>query len=242
MRSPQDHAPGRVLPFRPRNPECCIDPSGPAAEIMMHVGQHVAAHLGPIERTLHRDSAHPFHVVLFHVPPSRERPFHSLITAGMSQRAMTPPPGAEGCTHAELVVLLPPEWDLSHEGLGKLRNSWPLRELEELARMPHEHGGWLWCGHTTANGHPPEPYAPGTRFAGALMTHPERLPRAFQDLRLDDRTIHFLAFMPLYREELLWLLRHGKGPFMARLSAHGVTEIVDPARSSVLAGRSRPPA
>jgi len=237
MRLPDDHARGRVLPFRSREREDCCFPGSEAADIMMRVGQHVNEHVGPIDRTLHRDADHPLSIVLFHVPPSKERPFHALVTAGMSQLAMKPPRGAEGCTHAELVLLLPPEWDLSPEGLGNLRNTWPLREIELLARMPHEEGTWLWCGHSMGNGHPLEPLAPSTRFVGGLMVHPDRLPRAFQNLRLEDRTIHFLAYVPLYRDELGWLLRHGKTLFTKRMAAAGVTELLDPTRPSILARR-----
>jgi hypothetical protein len=209
---------------------------------MMRVGQHVAKHVGPIAQTLHHDVPHPLSVVLFHVPPHEGRPFHAVVTAGMSHHAMTPPRGAEGCTHVELVALLPPEWDLSPEGLRKLQNAWPLRELESLARMPYDHGDWLWCGHSMANGHPAMPYGPGTNFAGALLVHPERLLPGLGDLKLDDRLIHFLAFLPVYRDELHWILRRGKAPFYRRMDAAGFTEIIDTSRPSVLARPPRPSA
>src|SRR5688572_2994854 len=129
MRAGDEHGPGRLLAFRSRARKGCVDPASGAAELMMRVGRHVEQHVGPIAQTLHHDSDHPMNVVLFHVPPSADRPFHSVVTAGMSHLAMKPPRGAEDCTHAELVVLLRPEWDLTPEGLRTLRNAWPLREL-----------------------------------------------------------------------------------------------------------------
>ena len=55
------------------------------------------------------------HIDLHWVKPTAERPFHTLVTSGMSNLPMTTPPGAEEVRYAELSICLPADWKLSEE-------------------------------------------------------------------------------------------------------------------------------
>ena len=55
------------------------------------------------------------HIDVHWVQPTPKRPYHTLVTSGMSDKPMTVPAGAEHLRFAELMLCLPPEWQMSME-------------------------------------------------------------------------------------------------------------------------------
>jgi Suppressor of fused protein (SUFU) len=194
-------------------------------QVIEAVTGHVERYVGSIDFVLHESRSHLVHVDVHHVAPGgRNRPFHTLVTIGMSQRAMTVPAGAESFAYAELFLLLPPEWDVSV--------AWPIRLLRQLARYPHEQGTWLGCGHTIRS----DQDDPGGRlsddvpFCAVLLTDPVALGGELAERRLPDRSIHFYQLIPLYREEIRFALRHGTGALLARFTQYQMSDIADSGR------------
>jgi len=189
------------------------------------VTRHIERHAGPIDFVLHESRSHLVHIDVHHVAPDGDRPFHTLVTNGMSQRAMSVPAGAEELAYGELFLLLPPEWDLSI--------AWPIRLLRELARYPHERDTCLGCGHTIQNGQSgtsARPYGDGVRFCATLLTHPVTLSAELAERRLPGRSIHFYQLIPLFLEETRFALRHGTDALLARFAQYQMSDIVDPGR------------
>jgi hypothetical protein len=194
------------------------------------VGRHVERHVGPIDFVYHETDSRLVHVDVHHVPPDSRRPFHTLVTSGMSQRAMNVPPGGPSYRHAELFALLPRHWRLD---LEDGRWSWPIRELRDLARYPHQESTWLGCGHTVQNGRPPAPYDRSTGFCASILTRPVSLSGGFARLRYADRRILFYQFIPIYEEELRFALQHTSNALLARFAQYEATDVIDTARPNV---------
>jgi hypothetical protein len=194
------------------------------------VPRHVERRVGRIDFALHESQSHLVRIDVHHVPPRNGRPFHTLVTSGMSERAMSVPASAPHLAHAELFLLLPPEWNTSIV--------WPVRLLQQLARYPHERETWLGCGHTVLNGTSAKPFASGLPFCAALLTHPVTLESDFSELRLRNRTIHFYQVVPLYREEIRFALRHGCDALLARFAQYQTSDVADPLRASAIRERS----
>jgi hypothetical protein len=186
------------------------------------VTRHVESHVGPIDFVLHESRSHLVHIDVHHVPPAEGRPFHTLVTSGMSQRAMSVPPDAGETSYAELFALLPAQWNMS--------TPWPVQLLRELARYPHEWETWLGCGHTVQNGTPADPYGVGVPFCATLLTHPVSLPMEVAQLTHSRRSIHLYQIVTLYREELRFALQHGTDALLARFAQYQVSDLVDPER------------
>jgi hypothetical protein len=169
-----------------------------------------------------------------HVIPATEgRDSITLFTTGMSDRPMTVDPRAVGApAYAELMMRLPKGWPLGED-------SWPVRWLRRLARLPHEHATWLGWGHTIPNGDPAAPLAPGVPFTGFIIAPPTSLDEQDSVVRTPDRSIAIYAIYPLHPDELAHKLAHGADALFELLDAAGVTDEVDPARPSVLATRRR---
>jgi hypothetical protein len=130
-------------------------------DLIEAVTDHVERHLGLGEYVLHEAVSPGVHVDLLPSPATEERPYSVVVTCGMAELPMRAPDDDEvrHLTHAELFVLLPPDWPLYGEALQDERNWWPMRMLKTLARLPHDFDSWLWEGHTVPNFDPPEPYA-----------------------------------------------------------------------------------
>jgi hypothetical protein len=210
--------PCRERLFRPR------DHAQGDIQVIEAVTRHVERHVGPIDFVLHESRSPLVHIDVHHVSPDDDRPFHTLVTSGMSQRAMTVPAGSEDVAYGELFLLLPPEWDVSI--------AWPIRLLRELARYPHEWGTWLGCGHTIQNGSAADPYGDHVRFRATLLTHPVTLGAELAERKLPSRSIHFYQLIPLYLEEIRFALRHGPDALLARFAQYQMSDLVDPGRQN----------
>ena len=215
--------------------------SGGDDSLIEAVSDHVGAHLGG-DMVLHEMVSPTVHVDLLPSPATEDRPFTVVTTCGMAELPMRPPDDDEvrDLTHAELFVLLPPDWPLDQESMQDERHWWPLRLLKTLARFPHEYDAWLWTGHTVPHGDPPEPYAENTELCGALVMPPMLVPEEFEVLeRPDAAPIHFLMVLPLHADEMELKLRKGLDALYDRFDAANVDPIIDPARPSVVAPRRK---
>jgi hypothetical protein len=201
------------------------------------VVQHVSAHLGEPANVLHELVSPYVHVDIHVVDPTEDAPWFTLVTSGMSERAMTAPDG--GLRYAELMLQLPPRWPGLEEdaATGREEDLWPLTLMQDLARLPHQFDTLLWAGHTVPNGDPPSPYARGTKLCGALLLRPATTPEEFDTLRFGDHEISFFAVYPLHAGEMQHKLAHGVNALAALFDDAEVTELLDTQRPSVVPGR-----
>ena len=199
------------------------------------VVRHIERHLGPIESVFHELVSDAVHLDVHWVKPTPARPFHRLVTSGMSDRPMKVPPNLDAPRHIELVVTLPERWDIGAHAFQNENWYWPLRLLKTLARFPHKYDTWIGEGHTVTNDDPPQPFAAGTRLCGTILLALQHVPEAFRELRLPDgRTIRFLAVVPVHDAEMTLKTRSGTEALLERLRKAGVTDAIEPARPSVV--------
>jgi hypothetical protein len=200
------------------------------------VDKHIERVLGDARGTVfHELVSDRVHLDVHVVPPGSGRDWKTLVTCGMAERPMTVPEGLEDYRYAELMLALPSSWPLVESAFADEANYWPVRLLKSLARLPHDYDTFLCYGHTVPNGDPPEPYAPGTDFCGALVGGPMLAPEAFEELALTDgRLVRFMAVFPLYADEMDFKLEHGAEALSNLFVANEVTEWIDVGRPSVV--------
>lgn len=80
----------------------------------------------------------------------------------------------------------------------------------------------------------PAPIDAAGRFTGLLLLNPRTFPEGTEKVTTeeDGRTIHFLAVIPLLPEEIQFAQKLGSDKLEERLNDGGVTELLDPRRSS----------
>jgi len=198
------------------------------------ISAHIERHFGKIEMVWHEMISDLVHVDVHWVKPTADRNYHTLVTSGMSDRPMTAPEGAEAYRYGELVICLPPDWQLSMEAFEDERWYWPVRLLKVLARFPHEYDTWLYIGHTVPNENPPQPYAQNTKLCCALLMPTLLSGDGFRELEIDEqKTICFYSVIPIYRQEMDFKLKQGLDPLIDRFDKEGVNELLDVARKNV---------
>ncbi len=201
------------------------------------IDAHITRHIGPVKAVFHEIISDLVHIDVHMVEPTKERPFHTLVTSGMSDLPMSAPEDFPEHRFAELMLCLPPAWPLQNKDFEDEANYWPVRWLKMLARMPHEYQTWLWRHHTIPNGDPASPLAPGVPFIGVMLGDPTTVDEAFRELRVsEEKTIHFFSVLPLHPDEMELKLERGADELTERLRQEGCTELVNLGRKNVAGG------
>jgi Suppressor of fused protein (SUFU) len=197
------------------------------------IDAHITKHLGEPIGVFHEIVSPTVHVDVHLVGPTTERNFNTLITSGMSDKPMNDPlPNAR---FAELVIMLPPDWNLDQKSFEDENNYWPIRQLKSLARFPHEYNTWLWADHTVPNGNPPKPFASNTEFCSMIVAYPVSLPLEFHRLRVnEEKEISFFALIPLFQNETDFKLQKGSEALYQMLDKAGANDRIDISRASCI--------
>lgn len=207
------------------------NPAGHLEEVEAHVEKH----LGKIETVYHELVSDMVHIDILFVPADKTRPYHVLVTSGVSDQPMKVPEGAEEFRRAELLIALPANWPLTREAFEDEKNYWPLRWLKVVGRLPHEYGSWIGWGHTIPNGDPPAKIE-NTDFIGVMLAPPYWLPAEF--FQLESKScgkISFYQMTPLYLEEMDLKLKQGADELESRFEKADLGFVLDIKRKNVAA-------
>lgn len=147
---------------------------------------------------------------IYPIPPSRDRPYYTLVTKGMGAYRMNLPKELlqEDLDRAELVICLPPDWQLSEEALNDAKWNWPIRLLRSTARLPYDENTWLGWGHSV--GTPSRsPYHDSVGYCGAVLYSCGAFPWADSCALPEGGSVNFYQLIPLYSNEIDYKLEHG---------------------------------
>ncbi|MCG6158576.1 suppressor of fused domain protein [Rubinisphaera margarita] len=194
---------------------------------------HLEKHLGACEMVYHEIVSDLVHLDVLQFPPTDDRPFHTLVTSGVSDKPMNVPAGLESMSHVELMINLPAKWPMKQSDWDNENHYWPLRWLKMIGRMPHQYNTWIGWGHTIPNGDPAEPIA-DTNFIGVMLSPPYWKDTDFFQMTADDETsISFFNLVPLYREEMDLKLQKGAEPLEDLLEKNQAATVLNPKRKNV---------
>lgn len=203
-------------------------------ECIEQISEHIERHIGKIDTVFHELLSDTVHIDIHHVLPTNEKPFHTLITSGMSDLAMNVPDKVDSPRYMELMVTLPEQWKFGEEAFKDEAWYWPVRQLKYLARFPHKYSTWLGWGHTIPNGDPAEAFADNTKLSGIIILPSVTVPEEFHNLRInEDKTIVFFSIVPLYDEEMSLKLNKGSAPLLEKFDKYGINDIVGINRRNV---------
>jgi Suppressor of fused protein (SUFU) len=198
------------------------------------ISTHIEQYIGKVETVFHELISDTVHIDVLFVEATTEKPFHTLITSGMSDLAMAVPSEYSASQYAELVLTLPADWEISEAAFKDETWYWPIRLLKYLARFPHKYDTWLGWGHTIPNGDPAEPYADNTQLNGMILLSSAHVPEAFEQLQATpEKTIRFLSIVPLYQAEMDLKVSQGTDALIDRFIKYGITDCLDLNRRNV---------
>jgi hypothetical protein len=207
-------------------------------ECIEEISDHIEKHIGEIAMVFHELVSDTVHIDVHHVSPTKRRPFHTLITSGMSDLAMSVPDNIDSTRYLELMITLPETWKIDEISFKNEQWYWPIRQLKYLARFPHKYSTWMGWGHTIPNGNPAEPFAENTKFNGLILLPPINVDEAFTELEINEnKIIEFLSIVPLYKEEMEFKLAKGSEMLLKKFDKYGVSDVVDVNRKNVIKKR-----
>lgn len=204
-----------------------------SAKDLSAIDSHIARYWGNVDEVFHEIASDYVHIDIHLVRATANRPYHVLITSGMSDRPMKVPEGSEECGYSELVMALPATWPVDYASFTDEKVYWPFRILKQVARFPHLHQTWLWYRHTFANSEPPEAYADDTSFCASILSLPMLCSQEGVRLRISpEKEIQFLSLVPIYYEELKFAWESGSDALFERLDEINLNELVDKGRKN----------
>lgn len=203
-------------------------------ECIEEISDHIEKYIGNIEIVFHEIVSDTVHIDVHHVILTADRPFHTLITSGMSDLPMKVASGYDATKYMELMVTLPEYWEIGQEQFKNEDWYWPVRQLTFLARFPHKYDTWLGWGHTLPNGDPAEPFSTNCSFTGVIILPSVNVPEDFYTLTIDEeKKIQFFSIVPLYQDEMDMKLRNGTEKLLDKFDKHGVSDIIELNRKNV---------
>jgi hypothetical protein len=170
------------------------------------------------------------------VPVAIHTAFHldhyCLFTSGMSERAMTVPPGGEAYQFAELVLYLD-GWDTDIDEWQTPEHLWVINWVRRLTQIPFENDTWLNGKWTIlSNEDPPRPLSEFTEMTcWLLLGEKDPLDRATLP---DGKSVCFYTLMPIHTAERDFALDKGIRALLRRFDEHGVYVPFNPDRPSVV--------
>src|SRR5437762_7376163 len=111
------------------------------SELIQQREEHYARFLGPLTREImHSTNFKTVHIDVYTFEPTKERPFFTLITGGMSDVRQNIPGDCDIAPRAEIMLY-------AEEPKG-----WMYNVLKGLAEMPSDDDTFLSYRHTVPNG------------------------------------------------------------------------------------------
>ncbi len=174
---------------------------------------------------IHRD--------IYFIKATEDRPFHILLSCGMSAIPMKIPEDIESSELAEVMILLPKEWNLDYESFSDELNYWPIRIMKELMLLPHQNKTWLGFGHTFGH-EDDEEFTEGVGFNSVMLAYSMELSADFTQIELENsELIDIYTLIPLYKEELEFKKQNSAYDLLERFDKFEIEEILNVGRKNV---------
>lgn len=205
-----------------------MEPELYSSEELEILEEHIGSKMGKFPTVIHELLSPDIHLDIAVIPPNEEHNFYTLVTMGMGAHKMDVPEELrnEKLDRAELIICLPPDWDIDS---SENRYYWPVRLLKFLARLPIGEKNWLGWGHSIDLG---ENVDENCGFSAALLL----LTPFGEDADIctlpDGDEVNFYLVMPLYRKEMQYKIKNGTDALL-ELFGDELSPVVDTIRPDV---------
>lgn len=157
-----------------------------------------------------------------------------LMTIGLSDYKMPVPDLYAERSYTELVFCLPSHWDLDD-----ISNQWVYNWIQKLAKHVVEKQTWFGPGHTIPNGNPVSAISERMKQKYLILTDPIYLKSELSPITLEDRTVYFLAILPIFEDEMDYKMGKGTFKLLQKIEGKGISEMLDDYRMSSLKSKWR---
>lgn len=191
------------------------------------IEKHIEEKFGEVTKVFHEIVSDDIHLDILIIPPNEQTDFYKLFTVGMGAKRMNVPKKHEvyQLERAEIGLFLPSDFNIDTISEDCF---WPAQLLKQVARMPFEQNSWIAHGHTveiqidTVN---------GNEFQGCTLLS---LNGGIPEFHINSKFIHLYLIVPLYKDEINYLLNNNVDDLLDKFDENGITPVVDINRKSVV--------
>jgi hypothetical protein len=158
-----------------------------------------------------------------------------LLSTDLSDFKMNVHEKHAGEEYNELYFYLPSYWDLSD--LKNSKMNWVFEWLEKLKNHVINKNTWFGNGHTIPCGKELKPLSETMLQNHFILASPIELNVELSAITIDDKTIHFLAVIPIFEDEMDYKQGKGTAKLFRKFELAKVTEKLDDYRKTVLKNR-----
>jgi hypothetical protein len=169
------------------------------------------------------------------ITPKNKNGNKILIATGLSEFQMNVHEKHIGEEFNELYFYLPSYWDLNDTENTSM--NWVFIWLEKLKNHVISKNSWFGNGHTIATGKSLVPLSDKMLQNHFILAHPMELSKELASIKLEDKTIHFLAVIPIFEDEMDYKQGKGTAKLFKKFEQANVTEKLDEFRKTVLRNR-----
>lgn len=159
-------------------------------------------------------------------------PVTILMTNGLSDYKMPVHEKFEGREFNELYFCLPSYWEW--DALDNPRMNWIYPWIQRLSKFVVENNTWFGHGHTMPCGSERASLSDTLLQNHFFLSDPILLEEELKPIELHDKTIHFLAIVPIFSKEMDYKQHKGTYKFLQKLQNNGITEKLDDYRESFM--------
>jgi hypothetical protein len=158
-------------------------------------------------------------------------PVTVIMTNGLSDYSMPVPERYKGREFNELYFCLPSYWDW--QALDNPTMNWIYTWIQKMAKYVVDCETWIGHGHTFPSGKELTSISATMKQDHFILLDPILLSNELCSLECGATSIHFLAIVPIFKDEMDYKQARGTFKFLQKLNSAGVTELLDDYRSSV---------
>lgn len=155
-----------------------------------------------------------------------------LITTDLSDYKMMVHEKHQGEEFAELYFYLPSYWDI--HAVDNPTMNWVFPWLNRVQLYVQNNATWLGHGHTMPCGKEMQCLSSTMTQNHFIVSKPIACEKFLSPMIVGDKTIHFLALIPLFPDEMDYKQGKGTAKLFDKFRAQGVTEKLDDYRKSTL--------
>jgi hypothetical protein len=169
------------------------------------------------------------------ITPKNKNGNKILIATGLSEFQMNVHEKHIGEEFNELYFYLPSYWDLNDTENTSM--NWVFIWLEKLKNHVISKNSWFGNGHTISTGKSLMPLSDKMLQNHFIVANPMELSKELASIKLEDKTIHFLAVIPIFEDEMDYKQGKGTAKLFKKFEQANVTEKLDEFRKTVLRNR-----
>lgn len=176
-----------------------------------NIKEYVSNKIGDIHLLIPSQIHDDFDIEVIIVKPTKEKPYYTLITNGLSNYEMKLPRHIETNSFCELLIYLPEDWKILNPNINYY---WPIKSLFELAAKLVNSYGWVSFSSIINLNRKVADNCSFNSFLFVIGINDEAM--------INNKYVSFYTLIPVYDEEVIYAKQYGNESLFDKLVNEGL--------------------